>query len=52
MPASDDGIVYDWNVEGGLPLDDHVAAPDEMDQRRSTIVTLAWPPPSHIVCRP
>ena len=27
-------------------------APPEVDQRRSTIVTFAWPPPSHIVCMP
>ena len=25
---------------------------NERGYRRSMIVTLAWPPPSHIVCRP
>ena len=33
--------------------DDHaVFAKPGHDQTRSNIVTLAWPPPSHMVCRP
>ena len=26
--------------------------PTRVGQRRSMMVTLAWPPPSHMVCRP
>ena len=29
-----------------------IKAPHRVGQSRSMIVTLAWPPPSHIVCRP
>jgi hypothetical protein len=43
-----------WHVRRAEPLDLHATTVpmSGCSQRRSMIVTLAWPPPSHIVCRP
>src|SRR3569623_1752182 len=40
------------NARPQLPADGRALCSGGISYRRSTIVTLARPPPSHIVCRP